>query len=395
VCVDSAFDYVIRQVRSGGKCDETLVLSGKARAESGQGSVDCALSRPSIAVPSELLCVLAMYFPMLRGRINEPVTFLWMNKETGVFCKRSFIEVGIRGVRCSLYERASESTLGSRRVTMTRFLTEVLLLIAACIAGLAQSEQPALLKSREQIKHLKNFSVIEFRRYTIKEGERAHFAQYFESYFPEAFEQLGAIAFGSFFERKNPSGFTWFRGFHSLDDRAVVNGTFYYGPLWKEHKSKLNDIVIDSENVLLLEPLSPERGITVLPAVDPVTEPNGAQGVIIAQIFAVKANSVGAFAQMAEELFANYRAAGALEAGLLVTLDVKNNFPQLPIRTDGPYLVWLGVVKDNQVLERQFSPLVERSLRSLIDTGLLRGAPELVILDPTRRSRLRWHPQEQ
>jgi hypothetical protein len=43
---------------------------------------------------------------------------------------------------------------------------------------------------------LTDFQVIEFRRYTIRDGEREHFAQYFESYFPEAFQQLGAVAVG-------------------------------------------------------------------------------------------------------------------------------------------------------------------------------------------------------
>jgi hypothetical protein len=244
-------------------------------------------------------------------------------------------------------------------------------------------------------KDLNDFQVIEFRRYTVKEGEREHFAEYFESYFPEAFQQMGAIAFGQFFERRNPIGFTWMRGFKNIDARAVVNAGFYYGPLWREHASTMNSLMVDSDNVLLLRPLSPERGVTVLPAVDPVTETKGARGVVPAQIFAVKANSVDAFAQQAEAMFAGYRAAGVREAGLLMTLDVPNNFPQLPIRTDGPYLVWLGIVKDNQTLETRFNPLAERSLQSLSATGLLRGAPELVILDPTRRSRLRWLAEKQ
>jgi hypothetical protein len=77
---------------------------------------------------------------------------------------------------------------------------------------------------------------------------------------------------------------------------------------------------------------------------------------------------------------------------VLVTLDVPNNYPQLPIRTDGPFLVWLGVLKDNQMLENEFNPLAERSLQSLSATGLIRGAPESVVLDPARRSRLRWLP---
>ena len=32
----------------------------------------------------------------------------------------------------------------------------------------------------DRIKHLNDFQVIEFRRYIIKEGEREHFAEYFE-----------------------------------------------------------------------------------------------------------------------------------------------------------------------------------------------------------------------
>jgi hypothetical protein len=82
----------------------------------------------------------------------------------------------------------------------------------------AQSSQPAA-KALTEPAHLNDFQDIEFRRYTIKEGEREHFAQYFESYFPEAFEQLGAIAAGSFFERGNQTGFTWIRGFLMGDNQ--------------------------------------------------------------------------------------------------------------------------------------------------------------------------------
>jgi hypothetical protein len=63
----------------------------------------------------------------------------------------------------------------------------------------------------------------------------------------------------------------------------VANAAFYYGPVWKEHKKTLNDLMTDSDNVLLLRPLSPERRIDILPAVDPITEANGAQGTVVAQ----------------------------------------------------------------------------------------------------------------
>jgi NIPSNAP len=273
-----------------------------------------------------------------------------------------------------------------------RFLAGILTVIAVCSLTVTQTDQTTQNNAINPAANLKDFQALEFRRYTIKPGVREHFARYFESYFPEAIEQIGAIVEGSFFERKNQNGFTWIRGFHTIDDRAVVNAAFYAGPLWKEHRAKMNEVIDDSDNVMLLCPLTPERGVTILAAVDPVTEANGAQGVVVAQIFAVKSNSVEAFAKEAETTFAAYRAAGAREAGVLVTLDVKNNYPQLPIRTDGPFLVWLGILKDNQMLETGFTPAAERSLQSLSATGLLRGTPELVVLDPTPRSRLRWLP---
>lgn len=274
--------------------------------------------------------------------------------------------------------------------TADRLLIGLLAVIAACHLMVAQTVQFTTNSSIEPQARLSNFQVLEFRRYSIKEGEREHFAQYFDAYFPEALQQLGTIVAGDFFERKNSSGFTWIRGFHTLEDRAVVNAQFYAGSVWKEHKKTMNDLIVDSDNVMLLRPLSPERGIPILPAVDPIVEANGVQGIVVAQIFAVKADSVEAFAKAAEPTFASYRAAGVREAGVLVTLDVPNNYPQLPIRTDGPFLVWLGVLKDKQMLENEFNRLAERSLQSLSATGLIRGAPESVVLDPTRRSRLRW-----
>jgi hypothetical protein len=78
-------------------------------------------------------------------------------------------------------------------------------------------------------------------------------------------------------------------------------------------------------------------------------------------------------------------------AGVLVTLDVPNNFPQLPIRTDGPFLVWLGIVEDDAAL-KDFEALASQVEHSLEATGMLRRTPERLVLDPTPRSRLRWWP---
>lgn len=273
----------------------------------------------------------------------------------------------------------------------------ILALASACLMGLGTGASAATdtgSPTMETVQHLGDFQVVEFRRYQTSPGEREHFTAYFDALFPEAMQQLGALVLGSFHERGSTTAFTWLRGFHTLSDRPIANAAFYYGPVWKEHRTAVNALLPDSDDVMLLTPL-PGRSVMVLPAVDPVQEPAGATGLVVAEIFSVKKGSVDDFARQAEPRFARYRAAGVRELGLLQTLDVPNNFPQLPIRQDGPFLVWLGIVKDARALEERFEPLRDESLRAFSATGLLRSAPEIVIMDPTGRSRLRWFPSWQ
>ena len=244
----------------------------------------------------------------------------------------------------------------------------------------------------ESVAHLDNYQVIELRRYDIAPGQRDRFVRYFDTYFPEAFEQLGCMVFGQFEDRAAPTRFVWLRGYHDMDARPVVDAAFYYGPVWREHRAKVNALFPgESDNVLLLRPLAPQAGVPVLPAVDPVDEPHGAQGVVVVQIFAVKKGDEAAFAKRAREAFARYGSARVRPAGVLVTLDAPNNFPQLPVRTDGPFLVWLGVVENDAAL-KDFAALASQVEHGLEGTGMLRGKPERLVLDPTPRSRLRWWP---
>jgi hypothetical protein len=73
-----------------------------------------------------------------------------------------------------------------------RILTFVVLLSSVLLAfQIRKSENSAMPKSTSSttapstLPH--DFQVVEFRRYTVRDGEREHFATYFESYFPEAF----------------------------------------------------------------------------------------------------------------------------------------------------------------------------------------------------------------
>jgi hypothetical protein len=141
--------------------------------------------------------------------------------------------------------------------------------------------------------------------------------------------------------------------------------------------------------VLLLCPAYPDSGPLALRAVDPVAEPRGAQGIVAAQIFKLREDARDAFLLKAAECFDNYHGDGVTEAGILKTLDIPNNFPQHPIRTDGTYVVWLGLLRDQRALDA-LAPALDAAAATLAASGMLEGPTELVILDPCQRSRLRW-----
>lgn len=239
--------------------------------------------------------------------------------------------------------------------------------------------------------HSSAWPVIELRRYTLVEGAAGRFSRYFETWFPEAFQQLGALALGHFFERGSTERFTWLRAYPDMAARAAVNTAFYDGPVWREHKATLNRWIVDSDDVLLLRPLHPQAGIPALPAVDPVAEPDGARGLAVAQLFQVAPGRLAECAAQAEAWFGTYHGSGVTEAGILATLDEANNFPRHPIRTDGTYLVWLGILRDEAALQA-LRPMLEAAAAALGQAGLLAAPAEILELDPGQRSRLRWMP---
>ncbi|MGH8289274.1 MAG: hypothetical protein ACREV7_09635 [Steroidobacteraceae bacterium] len=269
------------------------------------------------------------------------------------------------------------------------------LLITSPPALTAGVPTPACMSDRatgDNAPQFGHFDVIELRRYPVAPGQRRTFAKYYESWFPEAFEQLGSLIFGEFFERGS-NNFTWIRGFHTPEARAIVDAEFYYGPVWREHRDLINSLLpgVD-DNVLELHALNAQTEVPALPAVNPIIEPKGAQGLLVAEIYAVKARDLQAFSERALRAFSRDDVRGVRGAGVLVTLDGPNNFPLLPFRTDGPYLVALHILRDESVLKDTFDPLLVRTEQELTATGMLRRAPEILVLDPAKRSRLRWLP---
>jgi hypothetical protein len=204
-----------------------------------------------------------------------------------------------------------------------------------------------------------NCQLVELRRRQIAPGTRQQVDERFESCLE------AGLSFGHFFERERGDCFTWLRGFPGQPARAAVNHAAYAGP---------------EDDVLLLRPLYRDSALPRLRAVDPVAEPGGAQGIAVVHIFRVAPGMLDACARAADACFLGYTGHGVTEAAILATLE-QDGAPTS--------LVWIGMLRDEATLAA-LRPRFDAAAAGLAEAGLLAGAAELLVMDPGKRSRLRW-----
>ena len=105
--------------------------------------------------------------------------------------------------------------------------------------------------------------VIELRQYTLKPGTRDGFIERFEREFQDTQEAVGIHVLGTFVDLDDPDRFVWFRGFASLDGRATSLAAFYDGPVWAAWGDETNADLVDSDDVLMLQPRPGKPGLPV------------------------------------------------------------------------------------------------------------------------------------
>lgn len=169
-------------------------------------------------------------------------------------------------------------------------------------------------------------ALFELRQYTLRRNQRDVLATMFERYFVQPQEDVGAHVLGTFRDMNDADRFVWMREFANLDARKSALESFYYGPVWKEHRTAANTTILDSDNVLLLRRARLSRG---------VHGDWGAGGEIEAAIYYLGAADIPAFLGFFDDHVEPLLAArGSRPLLRFVTADVANNFPRLPIRGD-------------------------------------------------------------
>ncbi|MEQ1685613.1 MAG: NIPSNAP family protein [Burkholderiaceae bacterium] len=222
--------------------------------------------------------------------------------------------------------------------------------------------------------------VVELRQYTLHPNHRDALIDLFDREFMETQEAVGMTVLCQFRDLDDPDRFVWLRGFHGMAARADALGAFYGGPAWEAHCDAANATMIDSDNVLLLRPASPN---TPMP-IDTWRRGTPPAGTAVAVVYplaaAPDARFVAAFLQ--DWLPPLARHSGTL-AGCWVSENSANTFPRLPVREGEQVLVALARFDAREDGDR-FAAALKAS-----HGGLERlGTPSQVLrLAPTARSR--------
>ncbi len=193
-------------------------------------------------------------------------------------------------------------------------------------------------------------TLFDLRDYTTTPNSRDAIIERCESViFPEQ-ERLGAVLPGRFRDADDPNRFVWLRGMRDLDQRKQVLTDFYTdGEMWKSMRAEVNRWIADSDDVLLLRPIS-EWG-------------KPAQG----------ASEVGMYSALVKNPLSEKETAdlrNQVEAAvknakgqLLITFATdpsENNYPRHPIRTGEHGLIWFATYSSCPALN--VPNLIERRL---------------------------------
>jgi hypothetical protein len=237
--------------------------------------------------------------------------------------------------------------------------------------------------------------IVELRQYALHPGQREALITLFDREFVESQEELGMVVLGQFRDLDNPDRFVWLRGFETMPGRATALASFYGGRVWRAHSAEANATMIDSDNVLLLRPVSAGSGFATPGAERPPTgHTMSPTSLVCATIYyrnrPFDDDFLDFFERQARPALAE---AGAEPMAWLQTEYAENTFPALPLRTGEHALAWFAqfssaaqAIESEDRLSRS-NLWQEKVLPTLSATAA--RAPDRLRLAPTARSLLR------
>ncbi|OCO99949.1 hypothetical protein BC374_08460 [Ensifer sp. LC13] len=237
-------------------------------------------------------------------------------------------------------------------------------------------------------------SIIELRRYRLRPESRETLIELFDREFIESQEAQGMSVIGQFRDLDDPNSFVWLRGFSDMPSRAAALNSFYTGPVWAAHRDQANGTMINSDNVLLLRPASPDAGFGPLPVTRPASDTGDVQrGLMVATTCYLAPRTGDEFAGFFETVIKPHlERASAVVLAALVTEQSPNTFPRLPVREGETVFVWFCAFPSLAAYESHLAELAQSetwTTEAVSEMGRRTWRPnEVLRLTPTARSLL-------
>lgn len=196
---------------------------------------------------------------------------------------------------------------------------------------------------------LEDCAVIELRDYTLHPGGREVLIELFEREFVETQEAVGMRVVATFRDLDRPDHFVWLRGFAGMPQRRRGLEAFYGGPTWQTRRNAANATMIDASDVRLLRYAKPAWALASPLAPRPRTgsDERAPRSLYALTRCTLPAPPDAALLRHFERLaLPALRDAGAMPCAVFVTETAENDFPRLPVRTDGAVLAWMSRLPD-------------------------------------------------
>lgn len=228
-------------------------------------------------------------------------------------------------------------------------------------------------------------TIVELRQYLLHPGRREVLIDLFDREFVETQEATGMQVVGQFRDLDRPDHFVWLRAFDTMAARRASLTAFYRGPAWEQHGGAAGSTMIDSDDVLLLRPLSRQLGFRLPDASTRDDTPK--RGMVVAAIVHRRPGSeIETTAAFRSTIVPAFAAGGARTLGLYETEPSANDYLQLPVR-DANVLAWFGAFDTTQSPETL--PRSTAWREAIDEAPQLSGLPiDILRLTPTTRSLL-------
>lgn len=231
--------------------------------------------------------------------------------------------------------------------------------------------------------------ILELRQYLLQPGRRDDLIELFDDELVEPQEAVGIEVVGQFRDLARPDYFVWLRRFDDMESRRRALAAFYGGPVWEAHRDAANATMIDSDNVLLLRPLSTDAQLHVSHPASRGHRPT-CGAIVILILHRQPGREAECNAYFESMLQAHLDEAGARTIGVYETEPAENTFPRLPVR-EANVLACFAAFDTLEQLDHAWPtlrPLINSSSTDHVAVELSTATPDVLRLTPTSRSLL-------